>query len=1272
MRRPLRQCADFAKWTLVIALVAFTLLLLAGRFVVNQLSFYQPTIEARLQQALGVPVSTGRVRGEWQGVLPLISLEAVQVGGDQPFLTMERMDLEPDYLRSFLYQTLVVRQMEIENLTLSFREDAQGRWALGELAGTNRADTELRRRLLDSLAESQRIESRNTRIELVAFSGRRTELNLSSLTSVKDEDFHRYIAEAWVASEHNIINLVAETGNELEDGSGRIGSAYLNVEGDRVEELLRSFVDQFPLEAAQADGEFVSLQTEVWVDIFPGWVFGYSGTLKLDSLPSESGPLSFESSLAGSSSYGGEIRVDFINPIFELDTRELPLFDFSINQHRGAQSNLVSFATNEFALGGFYAQLAERDLLSGRLAEVLAQLNPRGTVKNLLVDLDLEDPVGTLNVRGNLESVDLDAFIRAPSVNNLSGYFEAGARQGFVQIDAENIAPFYEGVYEQPFYHQRMNGIVAWEVDPVKGAVEVFSDRLRISGPEGDIVGAFRVEAPLQRRAFPTDLIIEIGLANSSSGHRLALVPKTLPENVRAWIEQAVVMGAVPEASFVYRGTLGRPVGEQTVQLNLAIREGELNFAPGWPTLSRLNANLLVNNSDVNVSASRAYIRDIDVSGAVVRVYSDRSARINISSAFRGDANQVLDLIRDTPVRRRVGSGLDEFDFGGDLLGSAELDFPLSGSFPIEELYADISVDLSGNDLQLGEIGIQVDGLQGTLEFDDAGLHAESVTGLLWERPIELSIASGEQVRVDLNTEISVLDIADWLQTDWLDSMSGVASVQGEIDIGGASSEQQTSYRFYSSLEGVTSDFPAPFAKRAADVLELELSNSNLVDGSVLTLRLEELMEFSLQRSEDGQLRQASLGVNAPAPPGQPGILTGLVSLENPRVEDWTELLAGSSGNNSVALGLQPNIEVSAQDVQMGGRSFGAMHALFNRQEELWEIDFASVWGRGVYRVQASAGSDDVIPQLHFGSLDLLAWKVQTGPSENTDPRDVPRLNLSIDQLKYGERDFGTWSFGLSPTEDGVELVDIVATRDDIRVVSEDRATHLLWRYDGESHFTQMDLSLEFGDASQLFELLDQPSPITSDSGSLYSFFAWSGAPAEMLDQPLSGVMGIRLAEGEFDAQVEGVGNALMRVVGLFNISSWARRLQFDFSDVTARGTSYDRVRGDFVLDEGVLTTLTPVDARLSSGRMRFDGQVDLNEDTVDAQLVATLPLRENMTWVTGLVAGLPAAAGVWLIGKLFEEEVDNLTSVSYRITGDLEDPDVRTERVLESTIGGG
>jgi uncharacterized protein YhdP len=57
------------------------------------------------------------------------------------------------------------------------------------------------------------------------------------------------------------------------------------------------------------------------------------------------------------------------------------------------------------------------------------------------------------------------------------------------------------------------------------------------------------------------------------------------------------------------------------------------------------------------------------------------------------------------------------------------------------------------------------------------------------------------------------------------------------------------------------------------------------------------------------------------------------------------------------------------------------------------------------------------------------------------------------------------------------------------------------------------------------------------------------------------------------------------------------------------------------------------------------------------------------MTWVTALVGGLPAAAGVWLASMIFDDELDSLSSVSYQVTGPVDDPEVKAERVFDSTI---
>ena len=59
------------------------------------------------------------------------------------------------------------------------------------------------------------------------------------------------------------------------------------------------------------------------------------------------------------------------------------------------------------------------------------------------------------------------------------------------------------------------------------------------------------------------------------------------------------------------------------------------------------------------------------------------------------------------------------------------------------------------------------------------------------------------------------------------------------------------------------------------------------------------------------------------------------------------------------------------------------------------------------------------------------------------------------------------------------------------------------------------------------------------------------------------------------------------------------RRLRLDFSDVVAKGVSYNSIKGQYQLDNGYLTTLEPTRIVSSATRMALAGQVDLIEETL-------------------------------------------------------------------------
>ncbi|HCO59817.1 MAG TPA: hypothetical protein DIT58_06445 [Porticoccaceae bacterium] len=75
-------------------------------------------------------------------------------------------------------------------------------------------------------------------------------------------------------------------------------------------------------------------------------------------------------------------------------------------------------------------------------------------------------------------------------------------------------------------------------------------------------------------------------------------------------------------------------------------------------------------------------------------------------------------------------------------------------------------------------------------------------------------------------------------------------------------------------------------------------------------------------------------------------------------------------------------------------------------------------------------------------------------------------------------------------------------------------------------------------------------------------------------------------------------------------------------------------------------------------------------DETLDTHMVATLPVGTNLPWIAALVGGLPAAAGVYLTSKIFEDEVDRVSSFSYRITGPWSEPEVQVDKVFSDKTG--
>jgi len=283
-------------------------------------------------------------------------------------------------------------------------------------------------------------------------------------------------------------------------------------------------------------------------------------------------------------------------------------------------------------------------------------------------------------------------------------------------------------------------------------------------------------------------------------------------------------------------------------------------------------------------------------------------------------------------------------------------------------------------------------------------------------------------------------------------------------------------------------------------------------------------------------------------------------------------------------------------------------------------------------------------------------------------------VDFAVRQFSVGDENYGSWSFQLRPTSRGAVARQIVGSVRGGQIVgmTPGEGAELYWeRVDGESssRFNGRFVTANLGSVLQQW---NQPHLLDSESSIFDARLSWAGSPAAVSLTALQGSMVMNIKRGTFirGAGEASTGSALLQLIAFFNFDTWMRRLQLDFSDLSRGGTSFETIEGALTFDQGKVHMNTPVVVNSTSSRFQMAGVVDLVRSELDTKLVATLPVGGNLTFVAALAGmGLPGVAGMWLISKVFEEQIGKMSSFSFNVTGPLDDPDMDFVRLFDDQV---
>jgi uncharacterized protein YhdP len=282
----------------------------------------------------------------------------------------------------------------------------------------------------------------------------------------------------------------------------------------------------------------------------------------------------------------------------------------------------------------------------------------------------------------------------------------------------------------------------------------------------------------------------------------------------------------------------------------------------------------------------------------------------------------------------------------------------------------------------------------------------------------------------------------------------------------------------------------------------------------------------------------------------------------------------------------------------------------------------------------------------------VLADENSPDPLASVDPTRIPALDITINQLYQGNDLVGGWSLKVRPTAKGIALNSLDLGLKGILLQGSggwegSPGASTSWYKGRVSGKNLADVLKGWGFA---------PS-VTSKEFHMDVDGRWPGSPAWLATKRFSGTLDASLNQGQF-VEVEGSAQAL-RVFGLLNFNSIGRRLRLDFSDMFGKGLSYDRVKGLLVATNGVYVTREPIRLTGPSSTIELNGTLNMVADQIDAKLLVTLPVTNNLP-IAALIVGAPAIGGaLFLIDKLIGDRVARFASVKYTVKGPWKEPKI-------------
>lgn len=847
-------------------------------------------------------------------------------------------------------------------------------------------------------------------------------------------------------------------------------------------------------------------------------------------------------------------------------------------------------------------------------------------------------------------------------------------RQGELLVRARDGAADMPYLFRERIPFSELEADVAWSLDGDGWAVNV--GRSRVLNSDGEAHGRVRVDKPWDGSPFlDIRASVEGRSGNAANTGRYLPVAIMMPALVE-WLDGSIRAGTALDADVVFHGRADHfPFDDGTGRFHVRadVADVTLAYHPDWPEITGLDGTLRFEGRAMEVDASGGAISGAQIRNARARIDDLQRSPLRVDGTFVGSGDAYFDFLSTMPTGGEVLAGpLGALRLDGEHDLALGLVIPFDGE-PVE---IDGTATLNDGRLRMPAWDLAVDGLDGQVHFDQRGITAESVTGRFLDSPLALGVTTddtgGADDRIRLDVALDALD-ARQLETaltgrDGLFSGVGAAQASVRFPVFEADPDAQelaVDVSMTSALDGIGVTMPEPLGKPETGERPLALSFRIGADG-LEPIRLEYGDDVNAVAAVDHEagLQSAALrfGGGSAVLPSAGGLrLDGMLpAMDLLAWQRWAvERLPEGDGDGP---------ELDSMDLTVGALALGDALTLRNqrvrgeRDVTGWLFTLAGEDLAGELRWPGSpnlaveADFDHLrlpLPEAENDESDRIA--ADDGPLADVDPWTLPSLRAQVDRLEVGGRVLGSLQLLGGPDDDGYRLNNILL-RGEHHAVTGSAG----WFRDPD-HRTELTLNVRSDDMGGLMSGLGYQDVIRGGNGRASFDLLARSAPFPLAMGTLSGDVSLRLRNGHLTQVEPGAG----RVFGLLSVANLPRRLVLNFGDVFDEGFAFDRIDGEFVIEDGIATPgVLAMDG--PAARVEAAGPLDLKARTYD-QVVTVIPRASStLPILGGVFGGPPGAAAMLLAQQVFSGGIDRVARLRYSVTGPWADPVIEPMRRVQ------